>query len=65
MSFDPDVLHVLCPKCGGTLTLQCGPEDPTAGAQEVVCPFCGHVQRWDVNAQVLWVTRGHGGPPRT
>lgn len=58
-TFDPDVLRIRCSKCGGALTVQCGPQEAAAGPQDVRCAFCGHVEPRDVNARILWVTGGH------
>lgn len=63
MPFDPDVLHIRCPKCGGELTVQCGPQDDSIGPQDIRCVYCGHVERRDVNARILWVTAGHESTP--
>jgi hypothetical protein len=63
MAFDPDILRLRCPKCGGDMTVQCGPQDPSAGPQPVPCPFCQTVEECDVNARVLWTAAGHDDPP--
>jgi hypothetical protein len=65
MAFDPDVLRIRCPKCGGLVTVQCGPQDASVGPQPIACPFCQHVETRDVGARVLWVAGGHDEPPVT
>jgi hypothetical protein len=60
----PHVLHLHCPKCGGRVSVQCGPEDSTVGPAKFTCPFCRARHTYDLNARVLWVTEGHE-PPAT
>ena len=59
MPFDPNVLRILCPSCGGALTVQCGPEDPKVGKQPFTCLYCGQTHAFHLGAPVLWVTKGH------
>ena len=59
MQFDPNVLQIRCPHCGGELTVQCAPEDPTVGKQSFTCPYCNRTHAVDFGARVLWVTKGH------
>lgn len=61
-AFDPTVIRIRCPHCGGHLTVQCGPEDPSAGPQPLPCPWCSRVEHRDVGAFVRWVTKGHEPP---
>jgi hypothetical protein len=53
------VLRLYCPTCHGGITVQCEPEDSSAGPQGITCPYCQHEYRVDLNARVLWVSTGH------
>ena len=65
----PMAIHIHCPRCSGSLTLQTDAWSPGTGLmlgddelepQRWTCPYCAYCGSVKMEARLVWVVAGHG-----